>query len=179
MHAQLDGVTTTALRTVDFAPEQATFNVAAAVPAETTLEAVLEAVGDLGLSSRNLSGIQPQQFGPQPEQSRLQYQFTITIPVDQLRAFQDRIAATRRETKRRLTGELLTEARREAEVLAQAAGKGVGEVLSVSEAPQAYAGAIIAGGFGFVPSNLQGTFSVTVRFALATSRGGATGGGVQ
>jgi hypothetical protein len=205
LSAQVDGVTATAFRFVDFEPDEVTFAIAVTAEPDSSLDAVLAAVKELGLQARNLSAIMPQQFGPPPEQTRLTYQFNLTAPFGQLQAVQERIATARRrlvaegsrvqvassgfgisssetarqETRRRLLPELLGEARRNAETLAAASGKGVGDVLSIAESPVGLAGAF-TGGIGFVPSNLRTTFTVTARFALVPTRGGSIGGdGIQ
>jgi uncharacterized protein YggE len=191
--AESDAIAVTVSRNVDLPPDAVYYSMAIAAEPDTTLEQVLQATQDLGLSAQNLMSLNLQQYGPSPSQTRLAYAFDLSVPFSRFRETNDKIAAVRRsmaaatpamelqvftmavapgetareQARQRLLVPLFEDARLRAEQLAKAASVTLGGVVGVSEAwapTGAYPG---YGPYGPVgPSTLKTAFSMTVRYAV-------------
>jgi hypothetical protein len=159
--AQVDGIATTATRSVTLSPDEVTFNVTVIAEISTTLEQAVAAVQDAGVTSKNLLGIASSEeyYGPSPlsRTSRLTYGFTVTQPYSKMKETTEKLEAARRrlaaesggdvvftlyvnatekavqDARQRLVTELLAEAKSNAQFLANAAGLTLGGLLNVSE----------------------------------------------
>ncbi len=148
---------------------------------DTTLEQVLAAVKDVGLTGQDLAGLGTTPMGPRPDQFRLNYSFRLVVPfarmkqtleaLDRLRRTIDTnlelqyytlavaaSAAAFEEARQRALTDLIQEAQRKAQSLADAARLKLGPINAVSDSSA-------SGGYPGSPAGLQAYFTLTVRFA--------------
>ncbi len=171
-------ITLTVAKSVVLGMTDASFTVNIAGDFKTTVDQAVAAVRDLGLTADDLVGIQTIPSGPRPDQMRLTYQFRLVVPLarmgetlaalDKLRRTIDTNLELQYYTamltaggdavdaaRQRVLPEMLQDARRKAQTLADAAQMKLGGVLALGEQTAT------AGG----PAPPQVYFTVTVRFA--------------
>lgn len=196
LYGQTDALSVTGIKSVDLTPDEVTFNVVVLSDQDATLDQVLEAIKDSGVTARDLGGVGSSQFGPSPTQSRLVYQFTLVRPLAQFKDTLDKFTAARRsllannstmelqtnvvsiqasdaareQGRQQATADLIADARKRADALAKAAGVTLGSIVGINEPVLAGAGPNnppIFGPFGPVgQSGVKTTFSMPVRFAI-------------
>jgi hypothetical protein len=168
--AQVDGVMTTAMRTVTLEPEQVTFNISVMSELATTLEQAVAMVKDVGITPGDVlyAMTTPYYAAPSGAQgSRLVYAFTVTHPYARLSEVAAKLTAARRaalaagaelqfnliasasersisEARRQAWAELIPELKKNAEQTAAAANMNLGPLLSIGDSPVAGGG---VGGF--------------------------------
>ena len=166
--AQVDGIVTSATRTLTLDPEEVTFGISLAAEIGTTLEQAVSIVKDAGVTAGNVfyAMTTPYYAAPTGAQgSRLIYAFTVTHPYAKLSDVAARLTAARRaavaagaelqftvvasageravaEARRQAWAELVPEVRQKAEQTAAAANMTLGALLSIGDSPAA------GGGFG-------------------------------
>jgi uncharacterized protein YggE len=190
--AQSEGIAVTASRTVDLAPDEITFSMAILTDPDVSLDQVLQACQSLGLATRDLLGINSQQFGPSPSQTRLAYTFDFTTAYSKFHETNDKLAtlrrtlaaatpamevqifaisvapsdASREQARQGLIAPLFAEARQRADQLAKAAGMTLGTVFGFSED---WASATGPPGYGYYgpvgPGTLRSRYTLSVRYA--------------
>ncbi len=144
------------------------------------MDQVLAAVKDVGLTAQDLVGLGTAALGPRPDQFRLNYSFRLVIPFSRMKQTLDALDRLRRtidtnlelqyytlavaasatafdEARQHTLVELVQEAQRKAQSLADAARLKLGPITAVSDssASSGYPG----------PPGLQAYFTLTVRFA--------------
>jgi uncharacterized protein YggE len=192
--AESDAIAVTVSRNVDLSPDTLYISLSIATDPDVSLDQVLQAAEGLGLSARNLLGVNFQQFGPSPTQVRLGYNFDLSVAFGRSKETTDKLSALRRtlaaatpamelqifgmsvsaedtsrqQARQRLLAPLFEEARARADELSKAAGVSLGSVVGVSEAwAPSGAGGPAFGPFGpFGPSTLKTAFSLSVRYAV-------------
>lgn len=195
LYAQTDAITVTATKTVDLPPEEVTFNLALLTDQDASLEQVLQAVKDSGIATKDLTGIGTQQFGPNANQIRLVYQFALTVPFSKLKDTLDKFAAVRRslvasgssmelqnyfmtiaatgasreQARQKSIPDLIEDARKNGEFLANAAGVSLGPILGITDS-SAIGGTAVGGPYGpygpVSPAILKMVFVLSVRFGI-------------
>jgi hypothetical protein len=190
---QADGIAVLSSRLVDLEPEEVVFSVAVQADPDSTLTQVVEAIKDLGVTAKNLSGIGSYQTGPLPTQVRLVYNFAVSTPFARYKEMQDRIANLRRTllsegstfdvmmngvqvsasegarlaARQRLLPELIEDARRRGAEVAQAAGVSLGPILGMAFGPDVPGASPYYGPYGPIgPSTLRTGVSLNVRFRI-------------
>lgn len=183
--AQTDGITVSVSRTMELPVEEASFLIAVQAESGVSLEEVIEGVKGLNITGKDLVGINSQQIGLASNQPRFLYLFSFTVPFARLKDTQAALASTkisllaatmdlqnvsiqfapsetaREAARQRLMPELLSEARKRAEQIANAAGGSIGSILGIGEFVGPSIG--IVGGF---PSSLRVNYQISTRFAL-------------
>jgi len=169
-----DGISTSASKTIIVPPDEAVFNVVATTTVDVLEQQVVEALQDTGITAQNLVSLASSQdyyvpVPPQPPRpSQLYYQFGVTVPFAKMRETIDKLEALRKklpanfsdlqftsqanasqkivdDARRNLIPQLMAEARRKAEFLANAANVNLGNIQSVSDSsslPYAVVGAL-------------------------------------
>jgi hypothetical protein len=161
--AQVDGIMTTATRTVTLDPEEVTFSVSLMTDAGTTLEQAAGMLNDAGVTSGNVLYAVTTPFYAAPsgaQGSRLVYAFTVTHPYAKLSEVAGKLTAARRaavaagaevqftavasasaralgEARREAWAELIPELKQKAEQTAAAANMNLGRLLSLVDSPSA------------------------------------------
>ena len=148
-------VTITSNITVD--PDTAILTFAIAGDGATAVDQVRTALGSLGTKAEYL-GANPLPFGPGPTQTRVYYMFRVIVPAAELRSASDQISQLRRTlldtpfelqpgvttglavspaafeaTRTKTIPDMIGEARRRAQLYAQAGGVTLGGLVSVGE----------------------------------------------
>ncbi len=183
--AQTDGITVSVSRTMELPVEDANFLISVQAESGVSLEKVMGALNGLSISGKNLVGINSQQLGPSSNPPRFLYLFSFTAPFAKLKDTQEALAAAkisllaanmdlqnvsiqfatsesaREAVRQTLMPELLAEARKRAEQIANAAGASIGRILGIGEFVGATAA--IIGGF---PSSLRVNYQISARFRL-------------
>lgn len=147
---------------------------------DTTMDQVLAAVKDLGLTAQDLVSLGTMPIGPRPDQFRLNYSFRLAAPFSRLKQTLDAVDRLRRtidtnlelqfytmavtaspaafdEARQRALTDLIQEAQGKAQSLADAARLKLGALTAISDSST-------SGGYG-TPPGLQVYFTLTVRFA--------------
>jgi uncharacterized protein YggE len=196
-YAQVDGISTTASRNLTLNPDEVTFYVSLTTELGTTLEEAVASMQDTGITAKQLLGITstPEYYGPPPQTrtARVAYQFFVTHPYGRLKEVADKLETARKavvanngdlqftlyvsasekaieDNRQQLLPQLIAEARKKAELLANAAGMTLGPVLNVSESVYPATGvpgpaaAFISPGPGSFPSPIRVNYSVFTRF---------------
>lgn len=183
--AQTDGITVSVSRSMELPVEDANFLISVQAESGVSLEKVVGALNGLNITAKDLVGINSQQLGPSSNPPRYLYLFSFTASFAKLKDTQEALAAAKtsllaanmdlqnvsiqfapsesaRETARqRLMPELLADARKRAEQIANAAGASLGRILGIGEFVGATAA--IIGGF---PSSLRVNYQISARFRL-------------
>ncbi len=183
--AQTDGVTVSVSRTTELPVEEASFLISVQAESGVSLEKVVAGVQGLSITVKDLVSINAQQIGPASNPPRFLYQSLFTVPFAKLKDTQEALASTkifllavtmdlqnvsiqfapseiaREAVRQRLMPELLPEARKRAEQIANAAGASIGRILGIGEFVGA--GTSIVGGF---PSSLRFNYQISARFAV-------------
>lgn len=180
-----NSVTVTASRTSDLKPDQVVFEVDVTTPISSSRDDAVSALEGTNVTAANFSGIRTTQTysGSQP-QTQLVWSFSVTADlanmkdtVAMLSAAQQRLAAKNNglsisfsvqgtqvsprlaQTQQCAVGDLISDARAQAQKLATSAGMSLGSILSISGATST-----TAAGFGSV---IQAPVcTLTVRFSL-------------
>ena len=176
LYGQSDSLTVIATKTIDLPPEELTFSVVLLTDQDTSLDQVMQALKDTGITAKDLGGVGSSQFGPNPNQTRLVYQFTLTTPLSKFKDTLDKFTAVRRgliannstfelqanavsitpteaareQARLQATPDLIADARRRADSLARAAGVTLGAIVGIGEvvsAPPGQFGGPIYGPF--------------------------------
>jgi hypothetical protein len=150
-----NGVTVTATKDVDLAPDRAEFRVYIYGPSGSTLDQVLEAATASGVTAEHLLGMESFRDS---SGTYMAFYFKMLVPFNQIRdttskldQAQDALTAGRRfeldyslydvmpsdeaveEAKNTILGDLFAEARRKATALARAAGVTLGSLRSIDD----------------------------------------------
>lgn len=194
MFAQTDAITVTVSQNVDLTPDAIYFALAIVTDPDTSLDEVLAAAQNLGLTAQSLFSVTMQQYGPSVSQTRLAYAFNLAVPYAKFKETNDKLATVRRtmaaatpamdvqvygisiapneaardQARLTLLTPLFDDARKRADQLAKAAGVTLGPVLGVSEAwanTSNYAAYLPYGG-PIGPTTLKTAFLLTVRYAV-------------
>lgn len=178
-----DSIVVTAVKSVVLAPTDVTFMLNVSADLSLTLDQVLAAV-DMGLTAQDLAGINSYPVGPYPPVpsfSRVNYLFRLSVPFSKMKETAEKLERLRKsldggmdlnyntsvvgpnraaveEAHDRALPDLMADAKKRAQALADAAHLKIGTIQAVSEG-YSYPG----GGVGPVAPNL--TFTVIVRFA--------------
>ncbi len=168
-----------ASNTVVLTPTEASFMLNVSADMTITLEQVLTAL-DFGLTAQDLTGIGSYPIGPYPTNyNRLNYSFRLSVPFAQMKETVEKLEKLRKtldsgmdlnyssqmvgpsaaafaEARDKALPELMSEARKRAEVLASAAQLKLGAIKGVTEAYGS------PSGVGPLPANVS--FNVMVRF---------------
>jgi hypothetical protein len=189
---QTDAIAVSVSRTVDLSPEELYISLAVATDQDVTLEQVVQATQSLGLAAKDLTGVNIQQFGPSPSQSRLNYVFNISVPYAKFKETTDKVTALRRtlaantpsmeiqmygmtimpgekareEARQKLLSALFEDAKVRAEQLAKAAGVNLGGIVGATEYWGANVGIAYASSGPYGPSTLKTALSLNVRYAV-------------
>jgi uncharacterized protein YggE len=173
-------ITLTVTKTVALQSADAQISVSIAGDLDTTMDQVLAAVKDLGLTAQDLTGLNSMPMGPRPDQFRLNYSFRLVVPFSRLKPTLDALDRLRRtidtnlelqyytiavgastaafdEARQRALAELVQEAQRKAQSLADVSRLKLGPITAVSDssASPGYPGS----------PGLQAYFTLMVRFA--------------
>ena len=183
--AQTDGITVSVSRSVELPVEDANFLISVQAESGVSLEKVVGALNGLNITAKDLVGINSQQLGPSSNPPRFLYLFSFTATFAKLKDTQEALAAAktsllaanmdlqnvsiqfapsesaREAARQRLMPELLADARKRAEQIANAAGTSLGRILGIGEFVGATAA--IIGGF---PSSLRVNYQISARFRL-------------
>lgn len=147
---------------------------------DTTLDQVLAAVKDVGLTGQDLVGLGTMPMGPRPDQFRLNYGFRLVVPFSRMKQTLDALDRLRRtidtnlelqyyaasvaaspaafdQARQRVLSELIQEAQTKAQALADAARLKLGPITGILDATA-------SGGYA-APPGLQAYFTLTVRFS--------------
>lgn len=194
--AQLEGFTASVSRSVIVPAEEAVFQITASARLDVSEQQVATALAEFGVTSKDLVQVGVESafvFGGLTPSPRASYIFLITVPYARWRELALKLSdATRKppeaintlqfnaaaqsttkavdDARQRLLPEMLAEARRKAELLAQAAGVGLGAIEGISEtySPLSLPAATsILGAVGVSPGSVlsqQTTFNLFVRF---------------
>lgn len=178
-----NSIVVTAAKNVVLVPTDANFMLNVSADWSVTLEQVLAAI-DLGLTAQDLTGINSYPIGPYPpvqNASRINYVFRLSVPFSQIKSTIDKLDKLRKSLDTgmdlnyntsmvgpspdavqaahdKALPDLITDARKRAQALADAAQLKLGAIQAVSEG-YTYTG----GGVGPAPPNVA--FSILVRFA--------------
>jgi uncharacterized protein YggE len=195
--AQLEGFTASVSRSVVLAAEETNFQITATAKLDITEQQVVSALADFGVTPKDLVQVAVDSgysFGnlvalaPTP---RASYSFLITVPYARWREVAQKLSEAMRkppenlvslqfsasaqataksmeDARQRLLPEMLAEARRKAEVLAQAAGARLGRIEAINEtySPVSLPAAVTFISVVGVPTALTqpSTFNLFVRF---------------
>ncbi len=172
--AALDGITTSASKTITLLPDSAMFIVDVTSAAGTTVDQAVAWIRDTGITAANLVGAgttQDYQLVPPgaPPSLRMIHEFQITVPYARvgemlsLSASDDALQLARQ----RILPDLIAELKRRADTLAGAAGLQVGSIQSISD--NGYVTGVVASS-RFVltggSSGLQATFQASAKFGV-------------
>jgi hypothetical protein len=194
IYAQSDGIAVTVSQNVDLPPDSIYFALAIVTETDASLDEVLAASQNLGLTAQGLASVTMQQYGPGVGQTRLAYAFNLAVAYNKFKETNDKLAAVRRtmaaatppmdlqvygisvgpndaardQARLTLLSPLFDDARKRADQLARAAGVTVGAVLGVSEAWSSSGGypAYLPYGGPVGPTTLKTGFILTVRYAV-------------
>ena len=190
LYGQTDGINVTVTRTVEMAPEEATFNIAVLAEQNSSLDDVLTAIKDSGVAAKDLTGIGSQQYGPGPSQTRMAFQFALTVPFSKFKDTLDKFTAVRRgfvangsemelqtyfitvaasdatreQTRLKILSDLLADAKKKGDSMATTAGLTLGSIQGINDS-SSLSGAV-AGPFFGPPSFLKTTYVLTVRYGI-------------
>ena len=177
-----NSIVVTAFKTVVLAPTDATFSLFVSVDVAVTLDQVVSAV-DLSLTAQDIIGIYWNPFGPDPSvpaRPRISYVFQQSVSFSRLKETLERLETTRNRlapgmelvyntlilgpsrtvveaARDKALPELIAEAKKRAQALADAAQLKLGAIQAVNETNSYPIGSI-----GAMPPNI--TFGVIVRF---------------
>jgi hypothetical protein len=193
LSGQTDALSVTATKTVDLPPEELTFNIVVLADQDTTIEQVLQAIKDTGVTAKDLGGIGTSQFGPSPNQARLVYQFTLTAPLSKFKDTLDRFTAVRRsllannstmemqtipvaitpteaareQARLQATPDLIADARKRADFLAKTAGVSLGPIVGIGEVISTQGGTFGSIGPIYGPYGPLGSTSLKATFVMS------------
>ncbi len=184
-----NSVTVTASRSNTAQPDQVVFYVRVDGPLTTTQSDALSALQGSGITQANFSSVTTvQQYGPPTQQATTQLEWTFTLPVaftdmkttaGLLSALQKnnaqkkngltisfgvqgtQVSAQAQQSQTCSMSDLMSDARTQAQKIASAAGKGVGDVLAVSGSTST----TTSGTLGSSPLSALGC-TLTVKFQL-------------
>ena len=184
------GVTVTVSSSMNLTPSDVSFQFGLASGTSTTLDDVIAALQDLGVTAQNLSGLNTFPSGPPGSAMRVSYSFTVTVPFAKFKDFSDKLDKLRRtlpdtlefqghganilpstaaldDARAHIVPDLIASARQKAQAFAAAAQIKIGPVLSVIE------GSSFSPSPNFVPccfygppSQLGASVALTVRFGV-------------
>ena len=183
------GVTVTVNGSINLTPSDVSFQFGLASGTSTTLDDVIAALQDLGVTAQNLSGLSTYPSGPPGSALRVSYSFTVTVPFAKFKEYTDKLDKLRRtlpdtiefqgfgasvspstaafdDARTSIVPDLLNTARKKAQSYAAAAQIKLGPVLSVTE------GATFQQNPIFVPccfgpsAQLGASVTLTVRFGV-------------
>ena len=176
-------ISVTASKNVDLAPEEISFDVDVSTDQDTTLEEVIQAIQNTGITTRDFQSVRSG-YGYRSEQPELRYSFGFSAPFTRLQEIIAKLEAARgtprgkkrmdldfslegagprdntvEQAKQSIMPDLISEARRKGQLLAAAAGVTLGPIYSINnEGSGSY--------FFFGRRSLQYPFSITVQFAI-------------
>ena len=191
LFAQDNSINVIASKTVDLPTEEVSFSLTLTGDQGTTLEQAVQILKDTGVTEKNLVGVQLQPYGPQPNQTRIAYQFLLAAPFSKYKETMDKLQAARRliavdsptmdlmiltaqlgsteatRERARVSAlpDLIADARAKADQLAKAAGLTLGPIIGLSDSTIS-AGFISSGYPYYAPGPTRVAFTLAVRFSV-------------
>jgi hypothetical protein len=190
--AQINGITSSAARTVALAPDEAVFGVSVVAPTAVTEEQVLQTLDGTGITAGDLVGIgsaSDYNYSGQPAAVRLVHQYGFTVPYSKMKETTDKLEAIRTAAaannqdvayslfvnasqsavdaaRQRIIPELIAEARKRAEYLGGLANMRIGPILSISDSAYSNGNVGISGWISTSSFSSSGN-ALGVRFVLS------------
>ncbi len=190
--AQLDDntITVTASRPVSVQPDQAVIGITVGTGTNATLDDVLATLKNVGITAANLTSVDTSELSPT---NPVEWQFTIFVPLPSLNSTLATLASIHQNVGYYIQSTqvspslqaanpctypaLLSDAQKQAQAFAQAAGATIGPIVAISDQPPG--GALAANIFNpftgahwfntsafFAPVAPSSTCSLTVQFKL-------------
>lgn len=191
----LDGITTSASKTITLLPDSAVFTVDVTSASGTTVDQAVAWIKDTGITATNLVGAgTTQDYQPVPPGAppslRMVHEFQITVPYARVKEMSDKLRAATtvvadaggslsyglnlsasddalQLARQRILPDLIAELKRRADTLAGAAGLQVGSIQSISD--NSYISGMVAYSrfvLSSSSSGLQATFQVSAKFGV-------------
>lgn len=189
----MDGLTTSASKTITLWPDNAVFVVDVTSAAGTTVDQAVAWLSGTGITATNLVGAGSTQdyLSSLTPVMRMQHEFQMTVPYPKISDMTEKLrTATRSVTaaggnlaygltltasddalqlaRQRVLPDLITEVKRRADTLAQASGLMVGTIQAISD--NSYVSGVISAsriyGSSTTSAGLQATFSVSAKFSV-------------
>ncbi len=191
----MEGITTSASKTITLLPDSAVFIVDVTSASGTTVDQAVALIRDTGITATNLVGAattQDYQFVPPgtPPSLRMVHEFQITVPYARVKEMSDKLRAATtvvvdaggslsyglslsasddalQLARQRVLPDLIAELKRRADTLAGAAGLHVGSIQSISD--NSYVTGVVASSrfiLGSSSSGLQATFQASAKFGV-------------